>query len=235
MKITVEIVVQTAVYAAAAERGGADRLELCEALEHGGVTPAKELMRAVREAVRIPVFAMIRPRAGNFVYDASEYSAMQREIEMAKSERMDGVVFGILNSQSHVDVEWTRRLVELAAPLPVTFHRAFDLVAELRGGLEDVIATGAKRVLTSAGASSASEGAKKLRELVELAGKRITILPGGGVTPENAAEVLQATDAGEIHSGLGGRIPYGADAAAQFELLVRELAGKCEEFTQGRS
>src|SRR5262249_2285746 len=152
--------------AIAAERGGAHRIELCAYLAVGGVTPSEELMRETRAAVKLPIFAMIRPRDENFVYTASELAQMRSEVALAKSCGMDGLVFGSLRPANTVNVEHTRDLVELACPLPVTFHRAFDLAPNLREALEAVIETGAKRILTSGGAPTALDGVENLADLV---------------------------------------------------------------------
>ena len=223
-KYLLEISVQTVEAALAAERGGADRIELCSDLNVGGLTPSRDLVRAVREAVRIPVFSMIRPRAGDFVYSTSEFAEMKRSIAEARECRMDGVVLGILTKDNRVDVSRTRELVEIAKPLPVTYHRAFDEAADLHKALEDVIASGAKRILTSGGAKSALEGAAVLAELIEAAGDCIVILPGAGISPTNIAEVAQRTSAREFHSGLSSVLPYSSGDFARFEAEVANLA-----------
>jgi copper homeostasis protein len=219
-----EISVETAEAAAAAERGGAQRIELCAELSLGGLTPSEELMRHVRELVRVPIFAMIRPRAGDFVYSPEEVSQMRRDIAAAKRAEMDGIVLGVLTKDRRVDVERTRELVKLAKPLPVTFHRAFDEVADLDAELKAVIETGAARILTSGGAPTAPRGLAALAKLVAAAGNRITIVPGSGVNPSNILEVMQRTQAREFHSGLGTRIPYGSRNGALFEDEVRKMA-----------
>jgi copper homeostasis protein len=219
-----EISVETAEAAAAAERGGAQRIELCAELSLGGLTPSEELMRHVRELVRVPIFAMIRPRAGDFVYSPEEVSQMRRDIAAAKRAEMDGIVLGVLRKDRRVDVERTRELVKLAKPLPVTFHRAFDEVADLDAELRAVIETGAARILTSGGAPTAPQGLAALAKLVAAAGNRITIVPGSGVNPSNILEVMQRTQAREFHSGLGTRIPYGSRNGALFEDEVRKMA-----------
>jgi copper homeostasis protein len=221
-----EISVERVERAAAAERGGADRIELCAQLAAGGVTPGEELMRAVRAAVKVPIFAMIRPRAGDFVYTAEELAVMRASIELAKSLEMDGVVLGVLSSEGHVDVVRTRELVELAKALPVTFHRAFDDCADQLAALEDVIRAGAERVLTSGGAVSAAAGAAQIARLVATAGERITILPGAGIHAGNVSEVARITKAREFHSGLSsvlGRDARGAEFQAGVEKLVSRL------------
>ena len=219
-----EISVETAEAAIAAERGGAQRIELCAELRLGGLTPGEELMRQAREQVRLAIFAMIRPRAGDFVYSPEEIAHMRRDIAMAKRLEMDGVVLGLLTEGRRVDVERTRELVKLAQPLPVTFHRAFDDVADLDAALEDVIETGAARILTSGGAPTAPQGLGALAKLVGAAGNRITIVPGSGVNASNILGVAQHTHAREFHSGLGTRILYGSRNDALVEGEVRNMA-----------
>jgi copper homeostasis protein len=219
-----EISVETAEIALAAERGGAQRIELCTELRLGGLTPGEELMRRTRELVRVPVFAMIRPRAGNFVYSPEEIAQMRSDITAAKRTGMDGVVLGVLAENRQVDVDRTRGLVKLAEPLPVTFHRAFDDVADLDTALEAVIETGAARILTSGGAPTAPQGLRVLAKLVAAAGNRITIVPGSGINASNILEVAQVTQAREFHSGLGTCIAYGSSDYLLVEDEVRQMA-----------
>ena len=218
-----EISVETLEAALAARRGGADRVELCGNLSIGGVTPSIEAMRTVREQVHIPIFAIIRPRGGDFVYSEGESAEMKRSVAEAKRARMDGVVLGILTKDRLVDIERTRELVAIARPLPATFHRAFDDCANLREALEDVVQTGASRILTSGGAKSALEGAAILAKLVAAAGNRITIVPGAGISDSNIARVVKETRAREFHSGLGTVLPYGSQEDQKFETEVRKL------------
>jgi copper homeostasis protein len=237
-KLLLEISVESAESAAAAERGGANRIELCADLKVGGLTPSRALLRGVREKVHLPIYSMIRPRAGDFVYSENEFAAMKQSIVEAKECGMGGVVLGVLRKEQRVDVARTRELVEWAKPLPVTFHRAFDEcsrkrsgveIADLRQALEDVIQTGAARILTSGGAKTALEGGATLRNLVQLAGERVVMLPGAGNSAENIAEVARRTGATEFHSGLSAALPYGSRDFARFEAevakLARELAG----------
>ncbi len=223
-KCLLEISVETLEAALAAERGGADRIELCGNLSVGGVTPEAELLRAARAQVHIPIFSMVRPRAGDFVYSGAEFSEMRRSISEAKESGMDGVVLGVLANDRRVDVARTRELVEFAMPLPVTYHRAFDEAADLTQGLEDAIQSGAKRILTSGGAKSALEGAAVLGELIEAAGERIGIVPGAGISASNIGQVAQQTKAREFHSGLSSALPYGSKDYNRFEEEVRKLA-----------
>jgi copper homeostasis protein len=165
-KILLEISVEAVEAAAAAERGGADRIELCSDLSVGGLTPQTALLRAVRQKIQIPIFVMIRPRAGDFVYSPAESAQMKESIAEAKGSGADGLVFGILKPNGTVDIDHTRELVELARPLPVTFHRAFDSCADFSQALEDVSRSGACRILTSGGAASALEGIDNIAMLI---------------------------------------------------------------------
>lgn len=223
-KCLLEISVETVEAALAAESGGADRVELCGDLSAGGVTPGAALLRAVRAQVRIPIFSMTRPRAGDFVYSAAEFAEMKRSIIGAKESGMDGVVLGILTKDHRVDVGRTQELVEFAKPLPVTYHRAFDESADIHRALEDVIQSGAKRILTSGGAKSALEGAAVLARVVEAAGERVVIVPGAGISAANIVEVARRTRALEFHSGLSAALPYGSEDYKKFEDEVRKLA-----------
>ena len=220
-----EMSVESLEAAVAAVRGGADRIELCENLSVGGVTPGAKLMREAREQIGVPIFAMIRPRGGDFVYSAAEFEEMKRQIGLARAAGMDGVVFGILTRDRQVDVARNSVLVKLAAPLPVTFHRAFDELVDLVQGLEDVIAAGAMRVLSSGGAATAAEGCRELAALVKQAGERITILAGGGIRPGNLRRIVRDTSAHEYHSGLS----HARRKREEFEVGVRELARVLEE------
>jgi copper homeostasis protein len=217
-----EISVESLDRAVAAERGGANRIELCENLAVGGLTPSEQLMRDARARVKLPVFAMIRPRGENFVYSHSELAQMRSAIVRAKACGMDGLVLGVLRSDNTVDVEQTSVLVELARPLPVTFHRAFDETPDLHSALKSVISTGATRILTSGGKPSAHEGASIISELVLAANCHIKILPGAGINAANLCDVIRQTGAQEFHSGLGSSIPYG-QSSSSFESAVRAL------------
>jgi len=216
--------VQTAEAAVAAERGGAHRVELCADLAAGGLTPSEELMRQARDQVRLPIFAMIRRRAGDFVYSAKEVDRMGRDIDAARRLGMNGVVLGLLTPDRRVDVPRTKELVKFAGHLPVTFHRAFDACADLLESLEDVIGSGAARILTSGGEPTAAEGADVLASLIDVARERIAILPGGGINASNIADVAEKTGAREFHSGLGSVLAYGNEDYAAFEDEVRRLA-----------
>jgi len=223
-KRLLEISVETLEAALAAECGGADRIELCDGLSLGGVTPSAEIVCAVHAQVRLPIFVMIRPRAGDFVYSTAEFADMKRSIASAKESGVEGVVLGILTKDHRVDAERTRELVELAKPLRVTYHRAFDEASDLQQALEEVIKSGAHRILTSGGAKSAPEGAAVLAELVAAAGDRVVIVPGAGINASNVSHVAQQTGAREFHSGLNTALPYESGDYKKFKEEVRKLA-----------
>ena len=154
----VEAAVETLDSALAAERAGADRIELCDNLGEGGTTPDGGLVAAIVERIRLPVFVLIRPRAGDFFYSESEFDVMIRDIELTRTMGSAGIVTGVLDANGGVDVKRTRALVKAAGGLPVTFHRAIDAAADLPVALENAIEAGASRVLTSGGATTAREG-----------------------------------------------------------------------------
>ena len=235
-RIVLEICVESVDHAVAAECGGANRVELCSDMSIGGITPSAGLMRVARKHVRIPIFALVRPRRGNFFYSRIEFETMVADIEAAKKMGMDGIVLGLLNPRSEVDIPRTRELVELARPLPVTFHHAFDAAPHLQRALEAVMKTGAKRILTSGGKPRAADNLAGLAKLVERAGEQILIMPGGGISARNVARISNQTLAREIHTSLGTslessnggnrRLP-GEDKAnglKSFERRVKELA-----------
>ena len=222
-KILLEISVESVDAAAAAKRGGADRIELCADLSAGGLTPDAALIRAVRQQIQIPIFVMIRPRAGDFVYSSSEFAQMKKSVAAAKDSGASGLVFGILKADRFVDIDRTRELVELAQPLPVTFHRAFDACPDLAQALRGVLRSGASRILTSGGAASAPEGTDNLATLVATAGKRVTVVPGSGINAENILQLAAATRAQEFHSGLSSVLHQHTEDCVQFEKEVRAM------------
>ena len=196
----VEAAVESIEGALAAERAGADRVELCVNLDSGGTTPGKTLIDDVVRGAHIPVFVLIRPRIGDFVYTGPEIETMIREIALARSSGVAGVVTGALNNDRTVDVDCTSALVKAAAGLPVTFHRAFDFTPSLTDALEQVIAAGSSRVLTSGGAATAHEGAAAIASLVDQAGRRVSIVAGGSIRAHNVRDVVRWTRVAEIHS-----------------------------------
>lgn len=174
---------------------------------------------------------MIRPRAGDFFYDRDEFEIMQRDVGFAKEMGANGVVIGLLNADGSVDVSRSTQLVELARPLEVTFHRAFDMSADLFRALEDVCACGASRVLTSGGKQTSIEGQSTIAELVKSAGNTIIVMPGSGIKPENARTLVERTGAREVHVGLrtvvaspmlssNRSVSLGHAAASEYERVV---------------
>lgn len=198
-----EVCVDSVESAIAADKGGASRIELCSTLSEGGITPSVGLIETVCNAVKIDVFVIIRPRGGDFVYSKPELEIMRRDILEAKKRKIDGLVLGILTASRKVDQVRTKELVELARPLPVTFHRAFDLCEDLERALENVIACGAGRILTAGGQANAIEGAETLARMRESAGSRISIMAGGGIRAGNVREIVKRTGVHEVHSSLG--------------------------------
>lgn len=198
--ITIEAAVESVESAVVAEGDAAGRIELCANLSVGGTTPTADLIAEVLEKTRLPVFVMIRPRGGDFVYSATEIAAMTRDIERARTMDIGGIVTGVLEPDGGVDVDRTRSLVDSAAGLPVTFHRAFDRTRNLPDALEQLIEIGVSRVLTSGGAPTALEGALVISALVAQARDRITILAGGGVREHNVRELVAGTGVREVHA-----------------------------------
>jgi len=198
--MVLEVCIDSVESAIAAERGGSKRVELCSDLLEGGVTPGAGLISAVRRHIGIDLFVMIRPRGGDFLYSDLEFEVMREEIVHARRLGANGIVLGLLDGQGRVDVARTRTLVELAAPLPVTFHRAIDMTPDLVAALDDVISTGSVRILTSGGAPSVQHGMDEIARMVKAARGRIAIMPGGGVTPHNIAAIVAATGVTQFHS-----------------------------------
>ncbi len=206
MSVLVEACVDAIDAAIEAERGGADRLELCGELLQGGVTPSAGLIGAVWERVEIPVFVLIRPRTGDFLYDADEMDVMVRDIAAARAMDVDGVVIGALTRDGDVDIGTVHVLKEAAGRMKVTFHRAFDFARDREMALEALIELGVDRVLTSGGAGTALEGAASLASLVRQANGRIAILAGGGINAGNVAAVVRQTGVGEVHVRAAARV-----------------------------
>ena len=185
----------------AAKEGGADRIELCQALEMDGLTPSAEMM-AEAIGLGIPVQVLIRPREGDFVYDEAEVETMLKEIRLAKRLGANGVVIGVLKPDGSIDEETIRCLVSEATGLSITFHRAFDVCSQPAEALEQIVSLGCHRLLTSGQAPSAEQGIPLIKKLVEQSGGRLIIMPGAGVNQENARRILSETGAHEIHGSL---------------------------------
>lgn len=186
----------------AAGEGGAARIELCSALSEDGLTPSHSLIQAAVQHSGLPVYVLLRPRAGGFVYSDDEFALIREDLLHARSLGARGFVVGVLRSDASVDVERTRDLVELAAPLEVTFHRAFDITPSLDEALEDVIKAGCRRVLTSGGRRDVVAGSANLARLVERAADRIQVAAGGGLRIENASLVARTSKAKHFHGSL---------------------------------
>ncbi len=197
---TLEIAVFNLASALLAAKAGADRIELCENAAEGGTTPGYGTLKLVREKTGIPVFPIIRPRGGDFLYSDAEFEAMKYDIKLVKELGFQGLVTGLLNSYGSIDIDRTKRLVDLAYPLEVTFHRAFDRTVEPLQALEDIIACGCSRILTSGQVPNAFDGKELIKQLVEQADDRIVIMPGSGVRSNNIALLAQFTGAIELHS-----------------------------------
>ena len=200
----IEIVVFNIESAINAQLGGADRIELCDNPGEGGTTPSFGIIEQTRKNLNIDVFVMIRPRGGDFCYSDHEFAAMQRDIEMCKQLKVDGVVFGILTSDGRIDRERNKRLIELARPMKVTCHRAFDMTLDPFEALEDCISVGFNRILTSGQQPQATQGIDLISRLNQKAAGRIVIMPGSGVSEETVAGIVANTGASEIHFSAKG-------------------------------
>lgn len=212
--------------AANAKAGGAVRVELCQGLVEGGTTPSPATIRCAVEELGLQVFVLVRPRSGDFCYNGLEIKTMEEDVRFCKEVGAAGVVVGFLHPDGRIDTELTRHFVQLAAPLPVTFHRAFDECADPLRALEEIVDCGCARILTSGCKPTAMEGAEMLQQLVDQADGRIMILAGSGVTPENALALLEKTGAPEIHGSCKKTRHDGAletDAEA-VRLLIGSLA-----------
>ncbi len=220
-KIIFELCAETMEACLAARDGGADRIELCSALSEDGLTPSHGLLHEAIVRSGLPVHGLVRPRGGDFMYSADEIAVMEQDILHMRHLGVAGVVLGLLKSDRTVDIEATRRMVALAHPLRVTFHRAFDETPSPESALEDVIATGCDRVLTSGGRSDVMEGADMLTRLVAQAGDRIEIAVGGGLRLTNAAELAMRTGATSFHGSLSwDGAPTAADVRSMMEQLL---------------
>lgn len=199
---TLEIAAGSLASALTAQDAGADRVELCEGLASGGTTPSYGTLALAREQLRIPLFVLVRPRSGDFVYDGRECEVMLRDIALCVRLGCDGVVLGALDEEGGIDMALCRELIAAAGPLAVTFHRAFDAVRDQgqAHALEQVIALGCQRVLTSGGCATAPAGAERLAGLVGQAAGRLAVMPGAGIDEHNITTLAHATGAFEFHA-----------------------------------
>ena len=199
MKHIMEICIDSIDSAMNAQEAGADRVELCDNLYEGGTTPSFGMIRMVRKNLSIQLNVIIRPRGGDFLYSDAEYEIMKSDILQSKEAGADGVVIGLLLPDGEIDVKRTKELVELARPLSVTFHRAFDMTPEPFKALDDIISTGADRLLTSGQQNMVPDGVDLVKRLIEHAAGRIIIMPGAGLNRHNIAEIARKTGAMELH------------------------------------
>ncbi|MBM3973852.1 MAG: copper homeostasis protein CutC [Planctomycetes bacterium] len=234
--VLVEVAVDSVAGARAAVAAGAQRLELCAALELGGLTPSVGLLAEVRAAVNTPVFAMVRPRSGDFLYDDGEFAAMLRDIATLRAGGAAGIVSGTLRADGSLDAARMRELKLAAGTAPFTCHRCFDVCANAATALETLVELGVPRVLTSGQAASAPAGAAVIRAFVQQARDRLIVMAGAGVRAENVRELVAMSGVREVHlsatnwrpSGMAYRraaVPMGA-AIAVDEYVVRETDGE---------
>jgi copper homeostasis protein len=208
MAILIEVIAQSVADAVEAEAGGADRLELVRDLDQDGLTPPPELVRAVRDAVKIPVYVMLRPR-NSFTLEPAERELLAAEARAAVAAGAHGLVSGYRDEAGHIDREALALVREAAGPgIGLTFHRAFDRLRDPIAALPVLAAHGVERALTSRGAPTAPEGQDRLRLLVPLAAERgLIVMAGGGLTPENVGELVRETGVREVHFGAGVHVP----------------------------
>jgi copper homeostasis protein len=199
MEFKLEICVDNIESAIAVQNAGAHRIELCSNLAEGGTTPGYGTITSARNNLNIGLNVMIRPRGGDFLYTDIEYDVMRRDIEICGESGVDGVVLGILRAGGDIDLERTARLIEFAQPMSTTFHRAFDMCNDPLRGLEDIIAAGAARLLTSGHMNKAQDGAELIGKLIKASAGRIIIMPGSGINDSNIGEIARMTGAREFH------------------------------------
>ena len=199
MSIFLEICCGSIDDALQAQDGGAQRIELCSALFLGGLTPSIGTVQYARQQLGIPIMAMVRPRGGGFCYTEAEFATMQRDAEALITNGADGIVFGVLNQDGTIDVPRTRRLREIAGDKQTVFHRAFDVTPDPFRAVDELVGLGITRILTSGQQDTVPEGADLIRRVIEYAGGRIEILPGGGIKPHNLADVLARTGCSQVH------------------------------------
>ena len=224
MKYTIEIATSDFATTSAAVEGGADRIELCANLAEGGTTSSYGVILKCREKFGLPIYPIIRPRGGDFLYGKDEFGIMARDIAFCKAAGCDGIVAGMLNVDGTIDMIRMGDLVEQAYPLGVTFHRAFDRCRDPFTALEELIEIGCERVLTSGQQQSAADGAVLIAELNRLADGRIIVMPGSGVRKENIRSLAELTGCVEFHSSLKGK------DRSRMEFLHPSFAGSDESY-----
>ena len=206
--INLEVCANTLTSALAAQDGGAIRVELCDNLGEGGTTPSYGQIKLARKLLHIKLYVLIRPREGDFLYTDTEFEIMKADVQNCIDIGCDGVVIGILNPDGSIDTKRCSELIKMARDkgLGVTFHRAFDMCNDMDKALEEIIAMGCERILTSGGKSTAIEGAHVIAHLIEKAAGRIIIMPGSGVSESTVADLIHYTKAKEIHSSARGPV-----------------------------
>jgi len=226
-KILLEICTDSAANALIAEQAGANRIELCANLSEGGVTPSHGQIVFARKHLKIQLFVLIRPRSGDFLYSDEEFEIMEEDVRFCGQSGCNGVVAGLLNTDGTVDKQRTSRIVDLARSfgMSVTFHRAFDRSENLFQALEDIIETGCERILTSGGYNTAPEGVFVIKNLIERAGNRIIIMPGSGITPENAEQLAISTGLTEIHGS------FRSPVSSRMQYLNHRFSGDKNEYS----
>lgn len=199
MKFELELIATSPNLCKIAEKAGATRIELCTGLCEGGTTPSAGLIKASIKSVHIPVFVMIRPRGGDFLYSVEEFKSMQDDISLCKNMGVQGVVTGMITRDGSIDISRNCRLVNLAYPMSVTFHRAFDRTSNPHKSVEDIISCGFERILSSGQKPIAEEGEFLLKDLINQFGNDIIIIPGSGINDQNIEDIAQSTGATEFH------------------------------------
>ena len=203
-----EIAVHSFQSALAAQEGGADRIELCIALQTGGLSPDPGLLHLVMESISLPVHVLIRPRVGDFVYDSYEFKTMLRLVEICRDSEVDGVVIGCLTSDGQIHSDQIRKIKDVSGDLDLTFHRAIDVCTNVLGALDLLREVGFDRVLTSGQSVTAWQGRQMIRKMMEhIAGSQLVIMPGAGVNASNIAQILSETGCQEIHGSAKGEYP----------------------------
>lgn len=225
MNYIIEIATADFITTKSAVEGGADRIELCAALSDGGTTPSLGTIKKCREAFGVQLFPIIRPRGGDFLYTDEEFEIMLNDVKLCKDLNCDGVVIGLLNADGAMDLKRTSKLIELAYPLEVTFHRAFDRCKYPFEAMEQLIEIGCQRILTSGHEPVALQGIDLITQLIKAADERIIIMPGSGVRKENIKELAEKTGATEFHSSLRGK------QKSKMEFLHPAFAGSEESYS----
>lgn len=225
MNYIIEIATTDFVTTKLAVEGGADRIELCAALTEGGTTPSYGMIKKCREAFTVQLFPIIRPRSGDFFYTDEEVEIMMNDVTLCKQLGCDGVVIGLLGKDGNIDLKRSERLIQLAYPLEVTFHRAFDRCRDPFEALEQLIEIGCQRILTSGQQPVAPQGINLIAQLVKASDNRIVIMPGSGVRKENIKELAEKTGAKEFHSSLRSK------AKSKMEFIHPAFAESGESYT----